>query len=69
MTNKERYLTEINSDPEYRTTIAEFKDWLTRNNMTDTFKRMLKSPDLDEYDIAVDFSIPVSMVKHFQKVA
>lgn len=63
-TNKIQYMKEINYDPEYKITVKEFTEWLAENNMEDTFNKMLKEED--DYDIALDFSIPVTMVKYFR---
>mgnify|MGYP006896802671 CR=1 FL=1 len=63
-TNKIQYMKEINYDPEYKITEKEFTEWLAENNMEDTFNKMLKEED--DYDIALDFSIPVAMVKYFR---
>ena len=63
-TNKIQYMKEINYDPEYKITVKEFTEWLTENNMEDTFNKMLKEED--DYDIALDFSIPVAMIKYFR---
>ena len=63
-TNKIQYMKEINYDPEYKITVKEFTKWLAENNMEDTFNKMLK--EKDDYDIALDFSIPVTMVKYFR---
>ena len=60
-------MKEINIDPEYKITVVEFKEWLTENNMKDTFQNLLKDEDKDDYDIALDFSIPVTMVKYFRR--
>ena len=65
--NRIQYMKEINIDPEYKITVAEFKEWLTENNMEDTFQNLLKDEDKDDYDIALDFSIPVTMVKYFRR--
>ncbi len=70
MTNKEQYFNEINHCEDYRTTIADFRTWLHDNSMEDTFNGMLRHPALyDDYDIAVDFSLPLVMVKYFRKTA
>ena len=63
-TNKIQYMKEINYDLEYKITVKEFTEWLAENNMEDTFNKMLK--EKDDYDIALDFSIPVAMVKYFR---
>lgn len=65
--HKEQYMKEINTDPEYRTTLKEFTQWLEENNMVDIFNKMLQNEENDDYYIAVDFSIPVTMVKYFRK--
>ena len=65
--NRIQYMKEINIDPEYKITVVEFKEWLTENNMKDTFQNLLKDEDKDDYDIALDFSIPVTMVKYFRR--
>lgn len=70
MDNKDRYEQDINrSNPDYRVTITEFRNWLTAENMKATFDRMLRDEELTLYDIALDFSIPVAMVKYFKKTA
>jgi len=37
------------------------------NKKEEVFRKMLENKDLNVYDIALDFSIPVIMVKYFQK--
>ena len=69
MTNKEQYTKEININKEYKITVKEFKTWLTENNMVTTLKGMLNNPTYDNFDIALDFSIPVAMVKLLRKEA
>jgi len=69
MTSRERYMQEINVDPEYRISIKEFTKWLEDNDLYSTFMKMLNDPNEDVYDIAQDFSIPVSMVKYFLRTA
>lgn len=69
-TNKERYLEEINNDPEYKISIAGFQKWLTENNEHSDFQHSLDLVvigDWDIYDLALDYSIPVTMVKWFLK--
>lgn len=63
VTNRERYMKAINTDTEYKTTIAEFRQWLRDNNMEQRFATDMRYPENDLYDIAVDYSIPVIMVK------
>lgn len=71
MTNKEIYFNEINTDKEYNITIAEFTKWLEDHNCTERFKTAVNRIDTEEdlYFVAVDYSIPVIMVKYFQKRA
>lgn len=67
--NKKRYEREINTDSSYKITISEFQKWLkTEEKRKEAFKKGLD--DIirkinNYYDVAVDFSIPVTMVKFF----
>lgn len=65
--NQRQYMEEINYDIEYKITVKDFTQWLTENKKEEVFRKMLENKDLDLYDIALDFSIPVIMVKYFQK--
>lgn len=71
MTNKEIYNNEINTNEEYNITVAEFAEWLEENNLTKHFTKEVNNitTEDDIYYIAVDYSIPVIMVKYFQKRA
>lgn len=71
MTNKEIYNNEINTNEEYNITVAEFAEWLEENNLTEHFTKEVNNitTEDDIYYIAVDYSIPVIMVKYFQKRA
>ena len=69
MTNKERYEQEISHCDDYRITVKAFREWLTSENMTEELQRQLRDEELTLYDIALDFSIPVAMVKYFRKTA
>ena len=71
MTNKEIYNNEINTNEEYNITVAEFTEWLEENNLTEHFTTEVNNitTEDDIYYIAVDYSIPVIMVKYFQKRA
>ena len=78
MSNTERYASEINHSDDYRISIKSFKNWLSiksfknwlsTENMTEVFNEKLRNSELTEFDIAVDFSIPVAMVKHFRQTA
>ena len=55
-----------NQNPDYKTTVENFKKWLTDHNGWKDFIKSLNCPDIDNYDIAFDYSIPVIMVKYFR---
>lgn len=65
--NQRQYMEEINYDIEYKITVKDFTQWLAENKKEEVFRKMLENKDLNVYDIALDFSIPVIMVKYFQK--
>ena len=70
MTNREQYIAELKEqDKDYRTTIKDFIRDIQTMGLTDRFKDDIKSIGIhnDVYDIAVDYSIPVMMVKLFMK--
>ena len=70
-TNKERYLEEINNNPEYKISVARFQKWLAENNEYSDFQHSLHLVaigDWDIYDLALDYSIPIAMVKWFLKI-
>jgi len=66
-TNEEIYRKEINESKDYKTTKEKFKKWLKENEYERQFKRdckeMIENPDMDIYDIAVDYSIPIILLK------
>ena len=64
---EEQYRAEIGTDKEYRTTIKEFTEWLDRNNMNRRFLDDLRQEDI--YSTAVDYCLPISMIKYFKKTA
>ena len=64
MTARIQYETEILVSNDYNITLKEFTEWLEENNKTEAFKRSLKE---GMYETAVDFSIPVIMVKYLEK--
>ena len=69
-TNEEWYKIDLATDSEeYNITINDFKEWLEAKNMTNTFYEMLNDSNYNDYDIAVDFSIFIIMVKWFRKEA
>lgn len=69
MTNRQRYEHDINHNEDYRISIKAFREWLRAENMTEVFHKKLRDKEETLYDIALDFSIPVSMVKYFKKTA
>ena len=70
MTNRQRYEQDINNgNPDYRVTVTAFGAWLDEAQMRELFHKMLTDRDLTEYDIALDFSIPIVMVKYFKRSA
>ena len=68
MTYEEQYRKEINVDPFYRVSIDNFRRYLRQNFLQGRFAMAMNSEEIDVYAIAVDFSIPVIMVKYFQKM-
>ena len=70
MSNTERYNHDIShGNSDYKVSVEAFKNWLRAENMQETFNKMLSDRDLTLYDIALDFSIPVAMVKYFKQSA
>ncbi len=69
MTNRQRYEQDINHNEDYRISIKAFREWLQAENMTEVFHKKLRDKEETLYDIALDFSIPVAMVKYFKKSA
>lgn len=69
MTNRERYERDINHSDDYRISVKAFREWLRAENMTEIFHKKLRDEEETLYDIALDFSIPVSMVKYFKQSA
>ena len=65
MTNKEIYMKEINTSKDYKITFEEFMNWLEENHKEEILKEEMKE---DEYKAAVDFSIPLIMVKKLKKM-
>ena len=69
MTNRQRYEHDINHNDDYRISIKAFREWLRTENMTEVFHKKLRDKEETLYDIALDFSIPVAMVKYFKRSA
>lgn len=68
MTNKEIYAKEINTMDDYKISVKDFMDILEEAQQTRLFFshiEEIKKGFLDEYDVAVDWSIPLIMVKWF----
>lgn len=66
MTNKERYMKEINSVVDYKITINEFIDWIAIEHGEEEFIKALDDEDI--YTTAVDYSIPIILIKYFKRV-
>ena len=64
MTTKEQYEFEILHNDDYNVSLTEFTNWVKKYK--EAFKHALKERSI--YETAVDFSIPVIMVKYFKKV-
>ena len=65
--HRDQYIAEMREQPDqYKTTIADFKEWLVNNNYVEDFKKAMRFIDNDEFFVAVDYGIPVSMVKYFK---
>lgn len=61
---------EDSNNEEYRITKEDFRDWLKENNQKDSFIKDLKEAKEDiisVYDIAIDYSISVELVKFFMR--
>ena len=69
MSNYERYKKEINSCEDYIISKKEFLAWLDQNGKNQDFGEAILTAFLsgDVYTVAVDFSIPVIMVKALWK--
>lgn len=67
LTNKEIYEEVINVNKNFNISISDFSVWLEDNNYTKLFSEELDKIENEDdlYYVAVDFTIPVSMVKYF----
>lgn len=68
MRNEKEYRKAVNRDPNYRINTINFVLWLDEHERKQKeFFRMLRQieTEKDLYGIAVDFSIPIIMVKWF----
>ena len=62
------YVQEMEMNKEaYRISIAEFKQWLEDFGAVEKFHKALATESV--WFVAIDYSIPVIMVKHFKKMA
>ena len=66
MTAKVQYEKEIITSEDYNISLSEFVNWLKDNNKEADFRKSLKE---GLYETAVDFSIPVIIVKYLEKNA
>lgn len=66
--NEMIYRSEINSNPDFKVTMEEFDGWLEEQNMLWGFRSDVESieDDIDRYRVAVDYSIPLSMVRAYE---
>lgn len=64
MTTREQYEFEILHNDDYNISLAKFTNWV--KDYKEAFKHALEKRSI--YETAVDFSIPVIMVKYFKKV-
>lgn len=65
MTARIQYETEMReNNTDYNITLKEFMNWLKENCKKANFKKSLKE---GMYETAVDFSVPVIMVKYLGK--
>lgn len=71
MMNYEKDYNEVigTCDEGYKLTIEDFKEWLEEDTRMDIFKKDLKTieEEKDLYMVAFDYSIPVIMVKWFNR--
>lgn len=68
MIYEEQYRKEINTDPFYRVSIDNFLRFLKKNHLQGAFAELINQEEIDMYFVAVDYSIPIIMVKYFQKM-
>ena len=66
MTARIQYETEINTNEDYIVSLSDFINWLKDNNKEADFTKSLKK---GLYETAVDFSVPVIIVKYLEKNA
>lgn len=66
MTARVQYEKEIITSEDYNISLSEFVNWLKDNNKEADFRKSLKE---GIYETAVDFSVPVIIVKYLEKNA
>ena len=66
MTARVQYEKEIITSEDYNISLSEFVNWLKDNNKEADFRKSLKE---GMYETAVDFSVPVIIVKYLEKNA
>lgn len=70
MTNYKGYITDLaRQDAEYRTSIKKFVSDIKAMGLDDRFREDIRQIGIHHniYDVAYDYSIPVTLVKYFQK--
>ena len=68
--NRADYMENLNNrNKDYKISINDFKKWLIKNDKMDYFIQEISYSEPDIFGIAIDFSIPVTMVKFFMKGA
>ena len=66
--NYKSYTADIsNGVDDYRISVKGFVKWLAENSLAERFRAEIANPGNSLYDIAYDYSIPVSMVKYFTR--
>ena len=66
--NRDIYNEEINDCISYKVSYDEFNAWLDESGNRYSFEAEIRDieDDFDRYDIAVNYSIPLSMVHRFE---
>ena len=69
MTYEEQYRKEICKDPTYIYNVDSFRNFLKRKHLQGMFAEDMNNyEEIDQYLMAVDYCIPVIMVKYFKKM-
>ena len=66
--NEMVYRNEINTNSLFNVSMEDFREFLIIEGLEDDFRNEIQAieTDNDRYSIAVDYSIPYSMVKEFE---